>query len=36
MLKLWQIADEIDAKYDGDGSIELIGPAERSMRKKIK
>ena len=22
MLKLWQIADEMGAKYDGDGSIE--------------
>ena len=34
MLKLWQIADEMGARYDGDGSIELIGPAEPKYAKK--
>ena len=28
MLTLREIADRMEARYDGDGSIELIGPAE--------
>ena len=36
MLKLLQIADEMGARYDGDGSIELIGPAEPKYAKKTK